>query len=161
MDAALAACLTSYSINDHLVQKALEGLTEESAWKHPGDGNPIYWIVGHVAIYRHSLASALGVGQELPWAAAFKRLSQPDPNAKGPSLAEIQAAMVAALGPLTARFAELTDEELAAPAPFKLPTPDPTLRGAIAFFGYHETYHMGQVAYVKKWLGFPGIVDGQ
>ena len=31
----------------------------------------------------------------------------------------------------------------------------------IAFFAYHESYHLGQIAYVRKWIGGPGIVDGQ
>jgi hypothetical protein len=30
-----------------------------------------------------------------------------------------------------------------------------------AFFAYHEAYHIGQMAYVRKWLGYPGLVDGQ
>jgi uncharacterized damage-inducible protein DinB len=73
----------------------------------------------------------------------------------------IVAAMKAALPKLSAKYAELSDAELAAEAPFKLPTPDPTLRGMIAFFAYHESYHLGQIAYVRKWIGGPGIVDGQ
>jgi hypothetical protein len=161
MDPVLSASLTTFATNDRFIAKALDGLTEADARKHPGDANPIYWILGHIAVYRSTVAVLLGVGSEVPWAAPFKRLSQPDPNATVPSLPEIHTAMTTAMAPLAARFAELTDAELAADAPFKLPTPDPSMRGLIAFFAYHEAYHLGQIAYVVKWLGKPGIVDGQ
>jgi uncharacterized damage-inducible protein DinB len=161
MDPVMAACVNMYRTNDHLLNKALDGLSDEDAWKHPGDGNPIYWIAGHMAVYRHSLAATLGVGSPLPWADVFKRTSQPDPSAKGPALSEIREALAAAAGPLTKRFAELTDADLSPAAPMKLPTQDPSVRGMISFFAYHESYHVGQIAYIKKWLGSPGIVDGQ
>ena len=161
MDPVMAACVNMFGTNDHLLNKALDGLSAEEAWKHPGDANPIYWIAGHLAVYRHSLAKVLGVGAELSWAALFKRTSQPDPAAQGPALAEIRSAIAAASGPLTDRFAELSDADLSAAAPMKLPTQDPSVRGMIAFFAYHEAYHAGQIAYVKKWLGYPGLVDGQ
>jgi hypothetical protein len=161
MDPVLAACTTMMGTNEHLLGKAVEGLTPEDGWKHPGDANPIHWIAGHVTIYRHSLLAALGVGSELPWAAPFKRLTQPDSSAEVPPLPEILAALSAAGPRLAARYAELSDADLSAPAPFKLPTPDPSLRGMIAFFAYHESYHLGQIAYVRKWIGGPGIVDGQ
>ena len=161
MDPVMAAAAHMFGTNEHLLTKALVGLSDEDAWKHPGDANPIYWIVGHLAVYRHRLASLVGAGADLPWADVFKRTSQPDPESGGPALSEIREAFVAALSVLTARLAELTDAELSADAPVKLPTPDPTLRGMIIFFAYHEAYHVGQVAYALKWLGQPGIVDGQ
>jgi uncharacterized damage-inducible protein DinB len=161
MDPVLATCLNMLGTNDHLLGKALEGLSPEDAWKHAGDTNPIHWIAGHMTIYRYTLLAALGAGSELPWAGPFKRTTQPDPSAAVPPLAEIAAAMKEALPKLAAKYAELTEAELAAEAPFKLPTPDPTLRGMIAFFAYHESYHLGQIAYVRKWIGGPGIVDGQ
>jgi uncharacterized damage-inducible protein DinB len=161
MDPVLASTLTMMGTSDHLLRKALEGLAPGDAWKHPGEANPIHWIAGHVTIYRHSLLAALGAGSELPWAAPFKRTTQPDPTLEVPPLSEILSALCAAAPRLSARFAELGEAELSANAPFKLPTPDPTLRGMIAFFAYHETYHLGQIAYVRKWIGGPGIVDGQ
>lgn len=161
MDPVMAACANMYGTNDHLLSRALDGLSESEAWHQPGDANPIAWIAGHMAVYRHLLASTLGVGTELPWTASFKRTSQPERGAGTPSLAEIRAALASASEPLMARLATLTDEELAKEAPMKVPTKDPSLRGLIAFFAYHESYHVGQIAYVKKWLGYPGIVDGQ
>jgi hypothetical protein len=35
---------------------------------------------------------------------------------------------------------------------------DKTQRGAIVFLNYHETYHVGQMAYLRKWLGYSQLV---
>jgi uncharacterized damage-inducible protein DinB len=161
MDPVMTATLNMLGSNDALLDKALRDLTDDEAWKHPGDGNPIYWIAGHIAVYRHSLAAMLGAGAELAWAPVFKRMSQPDPSVPGPALSEIRAAIQAASATLAVRLAGLTDAELSQPAPVKVPAKDPTLRGMIAFLAYHETYHLGQLAYICKWLGHPGLVDGQ
>ena len=52
MDPVLATSLTMMGTNEKLLGKALEGLSTEDAWKHPGDANPIYWIAGHVSSSR-------------------------------------------------------------------------------------------------------------
>lgn len=161
MDPVMAACINTYRTNDTLLAKALDGLTDDDAWKHPGDANPIYWIAGHIVVYRHRLATLLGVGNDWRWGEIFKRTSQPDRSVEGPSLAEIHEALLAPGEPLAAKLAELTELDLSPTAPVRLPTQDPSVRGMIAFFAYHESYHVGQMAYLKKWLGFPGIVDGQ
>ena len=45
-------------------------------------------------------------------------------------------------------------EVLAQPAPKGLPTFDGKISGSVAFLGFHDTYHVGQVSFLKKWLGF-------
>jgi uncharacterized damage-inducible protein DinB len=161
MDPVVSAFASLIAINDRLLGTALEGLTDEESWRHPGDANPIYWMVGHVARYRNGLASALGVGLDLPWASAFEMKTQPDPTAAATTLGEIRAAITSLSERLSKRLADLSDADLAAPAPFKLRVPDQTVRGLITFMTFHEVYHVGQIAYVRKWLGYPGIVDGQ
>ena len=42
------------------------------------------------------------------------------------------------------------------PRPF--PIPDKTMRGALAFIQFHETDHVGQLAYLRKWLGHSALV---
>jgi hypothetical protein len=56
------------------------------------------------------------------------------------------------------RLELLTEEELAKPASFPVLTGDKTKRGAIVFLNYHETYHIGQMAYLRKWLGYSQLV---
>jgi hypothetical protein len=162
MDPVVAAFSVLIGLNDRLVGRALDGLSDEEAWRHPGtDPNPTYWIAAHVTAARNALASAVGVGLDLPWAGRFDMKTQPDPAAGGPPLADIRAAFTTLGERLTGRFATLSEAELAEASPRAFPTPDKTVRGTIGFLTFHETYHVGQLAYLRKWLGYPGIVDGQ
>jgi uncharacterized damage-inducible protein DinB len=34
------------------------------------------------------------------------------------------------------------------------PSFDGKLSGLVAFLAFHETYHVGQVSYLRKWLGY-------
>jgi uncharacterized damage-inducible protein DinB len=161
MDPVVSAFASVMAINDRLVACSLDGLTDEEAWKHPGEANPIHWLVGHITRYRNAIASTCGVGLDLPWASAFEMKTQPDPTHPAVSLADMRAAFTALSERLSKRFRELTAVDLSAAAPFKLRVPDQTMRGFITFMTFHEVYHVGQIAYVKKWLGYPGVVDGQ
>ena len=38
------------------------------------------------------------------------------------------------------------------------PCLDGKLSGLINFMALHETYHVGQAAYVRSWLGHPGVM---
>jgi uncharacterized damage-inducible protein DinB len=161
MDPVVAAFSQLMALDDRLVTTALDGLTDEEAWRHPGDANPLYWIAGHITRYRNGLATAFGVGLDLPWASAFEIKSQPDPANCPVSLAEIRATFATLSERLNKRLPELTDADLSAAAPFKVRIADQTMRGLITFLTFHEIYHVGQIAYVKKWLGYPGVIDGQ
>ena len=59
---------------------------------------------------------------------------------------------------LMKRYEELTGEELSAKAPRDFPVPDKTIRGAINFLAYHEAYHVGQIAYIRKLLDKSSLV---
>jgi uncharacterized damage-inducible protein DinB len=53
----------------------------------------------------------------------------------------------------------LTEEDLLAPPVARVPSTDATLRRAIGYFSLHEAYHVGQMGYVRKWLGRTPIID--
>ena len=59
---------------------------------------------------------------------------------------------------LRAKLATITEEEFAAPinTPSSCRTSTP-LVDALAFFAFHEAYHVGQLGYVKKALGYTPI----
>ncbi len=162
MDPVVASFAQLLRVNDRLIGKALDGLTDEEAWRRPGpDSNPVLWLAGHIAVYRCRLAALLNVGVDLPWAAQFARQTRPNPDVHAPRLPEIREAIVRASEHLATRLEQLRDAELSTAAAGTFPIPDRTLRGAIAFLTYHEAYHVGQLGYLRTWLGYPGIVDGQ
>ncbi len=47
---------------------------------------------------------------------------------------------------------DVTDEHLVADSPLKSPIGDNTMGGTIAFLAQHESYDIGQLGYLKKYL---------
>jgi uncharacterized damage-inducible protein DinB len=57
---------------------------------------------------------------------------------------------------LRSAWAKLTEERLSSPA--SLPIPGiKTFADELAFFALHDSYHVGQLAYIRKSLGYPGL----
>jgi hypothetical protein len=52
----------------------------------------------------------------------------------------------------------ISEATLAKPAKPNVPSFDQKISGNLVFFGYHETYHVGQLAYLTKWVGGGQIV---
>lgn len=160
MDPVLAPTVQLMGISRVLYDKATDGLDEKALHAQVGArNNSIHWIAGHLANVRGGLAAVTGLAWRSEWDRFFARGTDGRIPNEAPTLAEIRERFARVSDDLTKRFESLTDAELAAPFPRKLPMPDPSLRAAIAFLAYHESYHIGQMAYIRKWLGFPGLVD--
>ena len=161
MDPVIAPSVAIFAVNNQLFDKALDGLGPEQLLQSASEvSNPILWIAGHLANTRFGLAAMLGRKLHRPWGDMFNRSASRAPEQSYPELPVIRTAWTEVTATLTARFDELTDAELGVPAPRPFPIADKSIRGAIAFLAYHEGYHLGQMAYVRKWLGFPGLMDG-
>ena len=161
MDPVVTPFAQLMGLNDHLLGKALAGIKPDDLARRPGpNSNPLLWIVGHIVATRNLLARALGAGLDLPWAGKFAQKSAFDETAEYPEAAELEKILRQLSAQLQVRLTQLSDAELSARGPREFPIPDKTVRGTIAFLIYHEAYHVGQVGYLKKWLGYPGIVDG-
>ncbi|MBL8143978.1 MAG: DinB family protein [Acidobacteria bacterium] len=155
MDPILASYSQLLAINSMLVNKALDGLSDDELWQRPGDhSNPIYWLVGHMSWSRNALLKLLG-GEfvAIPSARMFERGAEVAERATYPPFAEVVAGFKAVNAALRARMEAATDEELSATSARDFPVADKTLRGAVAFLTFHDAYHTGQIAYVRTWLG--------
>ena len=159
MDAALETISPLFRANDYLFHQALEGIGREDLLRRPHDGsNPLIWVAGHAMTLRSALTRITGEKIENPWSEMFARGATVDETLGYPEASEILTVWESATEKLMSRLETLDDAELAKPTPFPLPTKDKTKRGAIVFLNYHETYHIGQMAYLRKWLGYSQLV---
>jgi uncharacterized damage-inducible protein DinB len=55
---------------------------------------------------------------------------------------------------LSAALSNAPADALSKPAPPGPPSFDGKLSGTVAFFAFHDTYHAGQISYLRKWLGY-------
>ncbi len=159
MDSRIALSVEQYGVSTYLFDMALAGLSEEELLKSVGDGsNPLIWMVGHLTSVRSNLVNLLGHKHEVPWGNLFDRGETIDNPGEYPPLDQILAVWKETTAALMARLEEIGDEELSAESPLGLPIPDKTVHGTISFMAYHEGYHVGQMAYLRKWLGKGSLV---
>ena len=146
-----------YALNTRMYEQGVEGVDDQSLRRRPADGNnPLLWIAGHLASTRFGVCQILGVNREIPWGKTFFRGASVDPAAL-PAMEGIRESWREISGLLQQRLEAVSEAELAAPAPKRFPIPDTTVRGAVTFLGWHEGYHIGQMSFVRRWLGLPGL----
>jgi hypothetical protein len=147
-----------YRFNDKVLERAVEGFAEAD-WLRRAEGptSHAYWVLGHLAAYRRRLLR--GLGQEIAtaeWEDGFLRGSKPceglgiDPATLGEDFRASGAL-------IEERMRAFTPEEAALSFGRKLPDGSTTREGAARFLLWHETYHMGQLAMLRRVAGKPGV----
>jgi uncharacterized damage-inducible protein DinB len=156
--AALVPIAYIFQANDGLIRQTLRDLPAEAFWTQPGgQGNSIMWIVGHITQTRAGMLSLLGERASTGWGELFRRGAQRQDPSAYPEPQAIKTVGADLSKRLLAKLATMTEEELAAPVTaVKLPNVN-TVIEALAFFAFHEAYHVGQLGYVKKALGYTPI----
>ncbi|MEO5588504.1 MAG: DinB family protein [Gemmatimonadaceae bacterium] len=143
------------------IGKNLEGMTQEQSLIQPSDGgNCANWILGHVVNVHNGLMQVLG--QDPVWddeqlkRAGFDPIENPD---QAIDWDELRDRFFASHDRCIEAINGLSDEALTAemPAPFGGMTTRGQLLNTLAF---HQGYHAGQLAVLRRIAGLPGAVKG-
>ncbi len=155
MDTSLVQVEGMFKTNTDLVKKATEGIPEEHWFRQPGDAsNHLMWVAGHLVVGRGSVLRLLGSEWAVPWDSIFTRGAKLAARDQYPGVGEIRKAWDNASEQLLKSLADPPVDVLTKPAPEGKPSFDGKVSGLIAFLAFHETYHVGQVSYLRKWLGY-------
>lgn len=161
MDASAAALVRQFETGTNLFRKALRDIGREPLLTRPGArSNSMLWIAGHVTQFRYRVANVLGAEREVPWGEMFAtgaRISDPDHYPDGD---DILARWNEITPELLRRLSALDGSALDGPTPDRVASPDGTLRGALTYLAFHEGYHIGQLGFLRKWLGYSSLLDG-
>ncbi len=144
--------------SEALLPNSLAGLTREQGLTRFGAANPLLWMAAHLTTTRFGLAQLVGAEATRPWEGRFARGNELGDLASIPETDEILTAWNHVGGLLAGRLGRLGDADLDAPAPRAFPIEDKSLLGGLAFLAYHEAYHLGQIAFVRKAMGLGGLV---
>lgn len=143
-----------FKINTDLFKKTIQGITPDRVLVRPGDdSNHILWIAGHVVVHRAKVPKLLGQEWSAPWEGLFARGAKLTAPGEYPGIGELVQAWDEVSGKLASSLAGVSPEALAEPVSKGI-TLDGKVSGQIAFLALHESYHVGQMAYLRKWLGF-------
>jgi uncharacterized damage-inducible protein DinB len=158
MDARLAPLATILDLNTDLLLNALDGVSEgESHHRLEGGGNSIAFLAAHLTDSRHFLASRLGHPLPNPLARYLADAKSIDEIRSWATLDQVRAAWVSISAHLQAALESLTAKELDRPDAHRFSIPDKTPLGLIAYLTQHDSYHIGQVGFVRRQLGKPAM----
>lgn len=142
-----------FNLNTRLFNNTLAGVTEEQSEERiSGHNNSFKWIATHTVWARYNTLMFLGKPAQNPYPGLFEKFKPYDSADKYPSLEEIRNEWQKASELLKDALSSISEETLAADSPLKNPTGDHTNGGTIAFFAQHESYDIGQLGLLKKYL---------
>lgn len=140
-------------INTGLFANCLDGIDDTHAtYRLNQRTNNIVFIAAHLVEARHFLASQLQVAAPTPFDGKLSGAKTIADLNEFPTIAEVAASWEEISEKLASRFETLTGEELAKASAQIFPGDDRTILGAIAFLLQHEAYHIGQLAFIRKFL---------
>jgi uncharacterized damage-inducible protein DinB len=160
MDPRIAPLTEILRMNTKLFRNCLDGVTEEMAATRPSSStNSAAFVASHLTEARFYLLGLIGAEQKSPLAAYLENARGIDDVKRFPPLSEIQHAWTTASHALRDRLAAMTPAELdaAISCPFPLPISDPTALSLLTFFVQHDSYHIGQLALLRKHVGLPAM----
>ena len=156
MDPQLAPLAALYNLNTDLLLNCLDGLSEAEAQRRlEAGGNSVTFLAAHLTDTRHFLVTRLGHPLPNPLARYLADVRSIDEIQELPSLEEIRTAWQAVSAHLQSVLADLSPTELAEGNVHRFPLEDSSRLGMIAFLAQHDSYHLGQVAFIRRQLGKP------
>jgi uncharacterized damage-inducible protein DinB len=158
MEPRLAPLAAILDLNTDLLLNCLDGLSDADGRERlPGGGNTVTFLAAHLTDSRHFLATRIGHPLENPLAPCLEGARRFEEVREWPALEEIRAAWRRIAVHLQAALAKLTESDLRRSNVHRFPLGDTTQLGMIAFLVQHDSYHLGQVAFLRRQLGRPAM----
>ena len=162
LEAARDASMTSWAGMRAFGLQVLDAIPHEQWFATAGEGtNHAMWIAGHIADTYGVFLTMIGGTSPVPesYSALFGHGSTPttDPAAF-PPIAEVRAMVDEAHGALVSRLTSMSADELAEPLCDQLKDECPTRAHIPNFFLFHDGFHLGQAASIRRALGMPALM---
>ena len=158
MESQVAPLHAILELNTDLLLNSLDGLSDEEALhRMEGGGNTVAFLAAHLTDTRHFLATRLGHPLANPLSRYLAQASSVEDIVEWPSLAEQREWWRAVSRHLCDVVATRTTADLCRPNVHRFPLGDSTELGMIAFLVQHDSYHIGQLGFLRRQLGKPGM----
>jgi uncharacterized damage-inducible protein DinB len=158
MEPRLKPLTSVFELNADLVLNCAEGLTEAQAnHRLEGGGNSVAFLIAHLTDARHFLANLLGSPLPNPVGDLLSDVRSIDEVHHLPTLTDLLDAWRTVSTHLSQQFERLEPTDLDRPVTQSFPIPGGTALEAIAFLAQHDSYHLGQIAFLRRQLGLPAM----
>lgn len=158
MDSQVAPLHAILRLNTDLLLNCLDGLSDEEALRRlEGGGNTVAFLAAHLTDSRHFLANRLGHPLANRLSRYLAQASSIDDIVEWPSLAEQREWWRSVSRHLCDVVAARTPQDLRRADVHRFPLGDSTELGLITFLVQHDSYHIGQLGFLRRQLGKPGM----
>jgi len=155
---AVESIVEILDLNTRLFRNCLDGADEQAIRARiTGSTNSLHFLGCHLVETRFYMSAMAGFAETSPFPelAEVRTIDEmPDP---GPSLGDILEAWNYISPLLEARLRGVNEDDLLRESPASFPTRSATVFGAMSFLAQHESYHIGQMALLRKALGFDAM----
>jgi hypothetical protein len=153
-----------FVLHSRLFNNVLDGIADYQSSERLNDHvNHLQWIAGHLTNSRYHLAPMLGLNTRFTYSEKYTDLSTPpphnraiDPSIQYPTLTEIKKSWNELATAFSEKISVLSTEQLASETPITVPT-GKTLSDLLSFIASHESYHIGQMSIIRKYVGLPAM----
>jgi uncharacterized damage-inducible protein DinB len=145
-----------YDLNTDLLLNCLDGLSDAEAQRRlEAGGNSITFLAEHLTDTRHFLVTRLDHPLPNPVARYLADVRSIDDISEWPTLDEIRSAWQAVSTHLQTVLAGLSAASLEETNVHRFPLEDTSRLGLVAFLAQHDSYHLGQIGFIRRQLGKP------
>jgi hypothetical protein len=146
------------NLNSKLFLNATEDVTDEMAMLRPNNTvNNIIFISAHLLDARYFLANIIGLNSVCPFKDVFDSVNRIEDSGRLPAIKDIRSTW-AEFGPqIAVHLSGLDEESINKKSSFKFPIPADTILGVVTFLLSHESYHIGQIGMIRKFLNLPSL----
>lgn len=158
MDPRVAPLAGIFELNTDLLLNCLDGLSQDEAQRRlDGGGNSIIFLAAHLADTRHFLLGRLGHPLTNPLSRYLADAQSIEDIGEWPSLDEVRRAWIAVSAHLTDALFTLESGSIDRTGTHRFPVGDSSPLGMLAFLAQHDSYHVGQAAFIRRQLGLPAM----
>lgn len=158
MPASAAALIDLFALNTTLFRNCLVDLLDAQAVLRPNQHtNSVAFIAGHLVETRAWMARYVGLDCPPPFGGVLEHATSIDQIPALPSLEAIRVGWDEVSARVGERLGAMTSVDLATASSQRFPGVPNTVLGGIAFLVQHESYHIGQLAYLRKYVGLPAM----
>jgi len=158
MNPALAPVAEIYALNTTLLVNCFTGVSDaQAAARVLAGANSMAFVAVHVIDARFHAAALLGRTAPNPLEATLGAVERIEDVTSLPTVGQFLDMWESISAHLADAFETASSDRLAAPGPRLFPVRDGSVLGALTFLAQHESYHVGQLALVRKALGFPAM----
>lgn len=144
--------------NTRLFLNCLEGLTDVEAAARPNERtNSLAFVALHLVDVRFYLAGFLGVEAPNPYREMLEDVTRIEEIEAFPPLTELCRVWLEASLKVQRKMDALTDTELSAKSAESFPLTGDTVSDGLGFLLHHESYHIGQLALLRKYVGHEAV----